>query len=99
MTVTSPLQSQSNGNITQLLTSSSTYQLTMSQDRTLMVVERTMSTISMAATVFVLASFILFDELKRKTFNRLLFLASWGNILANVATIIGRSGVNSGISS
>ena len=58
-----------------------------------------MSIISMAATVFILASFILFPELKRKSFNRLLFLASWGNILSNVATLIGRSGVTAGTSS
>jgi hypothetical protein len=68
----------------------------MEQDRTILSVERTMSILSMAGTVFVLASFILLDELKRKSFNRLLFLASWGNILTNIATLMGRNGVIAG---
>jgi hypothetical protein len=76
--------------------SSPSLYLTMDQDRTVLIVERVMSIISIAATIFVLASFILFDELKRKTFNRLLFLASWGNILTNVATLMGRSGLDAG---
>jgi hypothetical protein len=70
--------------------------LSMEQDRTILSVERTMSLLSMAGTVFVLASFILLDELKRKSFNRLLFLASWGNILTNIATLMGRNGVIAG---
>jgi hypothetical protein len=98
MVVSSAL-TQYDSNVSHILTPSPSYQLTMDQDRTLMVVERTMSTISIAATIFVLATFILFDELKRKTFNRLLFLASWGNIMSNIATLIGRSGVIAGNSS
>jgi hypothetical protein len=74
-------------------------QLSMNQQRTLLVIERTASVVSIVASTLVLSSFILSSRLKRRPFNRLLFMATWGNMLANVATFIGNDGIRSGIDS
>lgn len=70
--------------------------LSMSEIKALEIVERTMSILSILGCVFILATFLYVSELKRRSFNRLLFLASWGNVLTNIATIIANSGPKAG---
>jgi hypothetical protein len=77
----------------------SSHGLTMKQQEVIVTIQRTMSILSMSATSIIIICFLAMRELRLKPFNRLLFLASWGNILANVATVIGRSGINKGVSS
>jgi hypothetical protein len=91
--------SSSSVNSSTLYPPSSYPELSLPQMRALEIVERTMSVISITGCLFIISSFILFRSLKRKMFNRLLFLASWGNLMANVATIIGPAGVEAGANS
>jgi hypothetical protein len=67
--------------------------LTMEQERALEAVERTMSVISIMGCLFIIGSFLFFEAPKKKSFNRLLFFASWGNLLSNVATFIAGAGI------
>ncbi|KAL4801567.1 Nnf1-domain-containing protein [Aspergillus unguis] len=60
--------------------------------------ERTCSTISLAATSIVAISF-LSSAAFRKPINRFIFYASFGNIMANVATLISQSGIKAGTNS
>lgn len=55
--------------------------------------ERAMSSLSIASSLFVLGTF-LGSNLFQTPINRLIFYATFGNILANVATMIGRSGLH-----
>jgi hypothetical protein len=73
--------------------------LSMAEQNALLIVERTASMLSIAASFFVLTSFVLSSRLRRRSFNRLLFLATWGNVFANVATFIGHDGVDAGVDS
>ncbi|KAL4950855.1 Nnf1-domain-containing protein [Aspergillus filifer] len=57
--------------------------------------ERTCSTISLFATGIIIVSFISSPSF-RKPINRLVFYASLGNIMANVATLISQSGISAG---
>ncbi|XBQ90274.1 hypothetical protein V6000_005839 [Aspergillus fumigatus] len=60
--------------------------------------ERICSAISLAGTSIIIISF-LSSRSFRKPINRLVFYASWGNIMANVATMISQSGIAYGTSS
>ncbi|KAL4938592.1 hypothetical protein BDV06DRAFT_215002 [Aspergillus oleicola] len=60
--------------------------------------ERTCSTISLFATSIIIISFISSPTF-RKPINRLVFYASFGNIMANVATLISQSGIAAGTNS
>jgi hypothetical protein len=55
-------------------------------------VERTCSALSLLGTTIVIGTFI-GSRSFRKPINRLVFYASWGNIMSNVATIISRTGI------
>lgn len=59
--------------------------------------ERLGSVLSLVSTAFVIATF-LYNKAFHKPINRLVFYASWGNIMANVGTIISRSGIGLGLS-
>ncbi|KAL3469866.1 hypothetical protein BJX99DRAFT_240519 [Aspergillus californicus] len=60
--------------------------------------ERTCSTISLIATSIIIVSFLSSPSF-RKPINRLVFYASFGNIMANVATLISQSGISAGANS
>jgi hypothetical protein len=60
------------------------------------VTERLGSVLSLVSTAFVITTF-LYDKAFHKPINRLVFYASWGNIMANVGTLISRSGIEMGI--
>lgn len=61
-------------------------------------VERAMSVVSLLATIFIFATFVTFD-IFRKPRNRLVFWASLGNAMTNIATLISVSGIIAGPSS
>lgn len=62
------------------------------------VTERVCSTISLIGTFVIVATFI-WSPSFRKPINRLVFYASWGNIMANIATIISADGIHLGVDS
>jgi len=72
--------------------------LTKGQLSALEAVERTMSVISLLATIFIFGTFVTFDFF-RKPRNRLVFWASLGNAMTNIATLISTSGFVAGPSS
>lgn len=60
--------------------------------------ERICSAVSLVGTFVIVTTFISFRSF-RKPINRLVFYASWGNIMANVATLISQSGIQAGVGS
>lgn len=62
------------------------------------VTERICSAISLIGTFIIIASFI-GSRSFRKPINRLVFYASWGNMMANIATMISQSGLHAGVRS
>jgi hypothetical protein len=62
------------------------------------ITERTCSAISLIGTFVIVATFIC-SRAFRKPINRLVFYASWGNIMANIATLISQDGIHAGIGS
>ncbi|CAI7666947.1 unnamed protein product [Penicillium discolor] len=62
------------------------------------VTERVCSTISLVGTFVIVTTFI-WSPTFRKPINRLVFYASWGNIMASIATIISADGIHSGVDS
>ncbi|CAI7658938.1 unnamed protein product [Penicillium pancosmium] len=62
------------------------------------VTERTCSAISITGTFVIVATFI-GSRAFRKPINRLVFYASWGNLMANVATLISQDGIHAGLGS
>lgn len=60
------------------------------------VTERVASILSLLATSFIIGTF-LYDKAFHRPINQLVFYASWGNIMANVGTLISRSGIHLGI--
>jgi hypothetical protein len=56
--------------------------------------ERTMSVLSLAGSLFIMATFLKWEYF-RKPINRLVFYASFGNVMANVATLISTSALSS----
>jgi hypothetical protein len=59
------------------------------------VTERVCSAVSLIGTSIIIASFI-GSRSFRKPINRLVFYASWGNMMANIATLISQSGIHAG---
>ena len=64
--------------------------LTQSQFDSIDVIERVCSTLSLFGCFFVIVSYTVSSAFK-KPINKLVFLASLGNIISNVATIISRN--------
>lgn len=58
--------------------------------------ERVCSVLSLLGTTFIIGSFICSTSF-RKPINRVVFYASWGNTMANIATLISRSGLHHGV--
>lgn len=69
-----------------------------SQGQTLEIVEKVTSAFSLLGTAFIVTTFLL-DSNFRKPINRLVFFATWGNLLANVGTLISRSAIHMGATS
>lgn len=63
--------------------------------RSLELTERIASCLSLAGTMFVMTTF-LYSSAFRKPINRLIFYATWGNTICNVATLMSLSGVHAG---
>lgn len=72
--------------------------VTPSQAHTLEVTEKVTSILSVVGASFIIGTFLL-DSRFRKPINRLVFYAAWGNLFANVGTLISRSGINLGVNS
>lgn len=53
-------------------------------------IERTCSALSLISCIFIISTFLL-SESFRKPITRLVFFASFGNLLTNVATVMARS--------
>ncbi|KAK8160533.1 hypothetical protein IWX90DRAFT_270465 [Phyllosticta citrichinensis] len=66
--------------------------MTPQQEYAIEVVERVMSSISLASTLFIILTFTAFPSF-RKPINRLVVYASVGNILVNIATIVSVSAI------
>ncbi len=72
--------------------------LTTEQLKAIEVTERIASILSLLGTAYIIVTFITSPAF-RKPINRLVFYASWGNMICNVATLISRSGIDAGIGS
>lgn len=59
------------------------------------VTERICSAISLLVAFVIVLTFIGFRSF-RKPINRLVFYASWGNMMANIATLISQDGIHFG---
>lgn len=70
-------------------------QLTPNQLRSLETVERVASCFSLVGTVFIFVTFVSSSSF-RKPINRLVFAASWGNTVCNIATLLSQSGIRAG---
>lgn len=70
--------------------------LTEKQIYAIEITERLGSVLSLVGTAFIIGTF-LYDKAFHKPINRLVFYASWGNIMANVGTLISRSGIVLGL--
>lgn len=69
--------------------------LTHAQLHALETTERVASCFSVTGTLFVMLTFT-FSPAFRKPINRLIFYASWGNALCNMATLMSQSGIRAG---
>lgn len=72
--------------------------LTATQGQVIDITQKVGSVLSIVGETFVITTF-LFSSKFRKPINRLVFYATWGNIFANVATLIGRSSIAIGLDS
>lgn len=61
--------------------------------RALSVIERTCSVFSLLGSIFIIASF-LSSKAFHKPINRLVFYASFGNMMSNIGTLMSRSYIN-----
>lgn len=68
--------------------------LTARQVMAVQVSERTMSVLSIVGSLFIITTFLRWHYF-RKPINRLVFYASFGNLMANVATLISTSALPS----
>jgi hypothetical protein len=62
------------------------------------VTERVCSCLSVAGFSIIVSTFVAGPQF-RKPINRLIFFASWGNLIINLATLISESGPSAGIDS
>ena len=69
--------------------------LSSSESNAIQITERVCSVFSLVGAAFIITTFLL-DNAFHKPINRLVFYAAWGNVLANVATLIGVSGIHIG---
>ena len=60
------------------------------------ITERTCSVVSLLGALIIIVTFLC-DRAFRKPINRLIFYATWGNVMANVATLISTSGIGLGV--
>ncbi|RAL07298.1 Nnf1-domain-containing protein [Aspergillus homomorphus CBS 101889] len=72
--------------------------LSESHFKAISVTERVCSAVSLFGTFIIVISFLSSSSF-RKPINRLVFYASWGNMMANVATLMSQSGVRLGTGS
>ncbi|RAK80441.1 Nnf1-domain-containing protein [Aspergillus fijiensis CBS 313.89] len=72
--------------------------LSRSQLQAISITERVCSAVSLLGTFIIVVSFLSSSSF-RKPINRLVFYASWGNMMANVATLMSQSGVRLGTAS
>ncbi|EAW12298.1 G protein coupled receptor family protein [Aspergillus clavatus NRRL 1] len=72
-----------------------TGQLSEHQQGILSTIERACSCLSVVASMIVIATFLSSRQF-RKPINRLIFWATWGNLMSNVATLIAESSVRTG---
>ncbi|OJJ95539.1 hypothetical protein ASPACDRAFT_1891777 [Aspergillus aculeatus ATCC 16872] len=72
--------------------------LSRSQLQAISITERVCSAVSLLGTFIIVISFLSSSSF-RKPINRLVFYASWGNMMANVATLMSQSGVRLGTAS
>lgn len=70
--------------------------LTDQQFYAIEVTERLGSALSLVGTAFIIGTF-LYDKAFHRPINRLVFYASWGNIMANVGTLISMSAIDLGV--
>ncbi|KAL8685917.1 MAG: hypothetical protein Q9224_005618 [Gallowayella concinna] len=70
-------------------------ELSLAQLHALETTERVASCFSVIGTMFIILTFT-FSTSFRKPINRLIFYASWGNALCNVATLMSQSGIRAG---
>ena len=73
-------------------------ELSPAQLHSLEVTERVASCLSLAGVTFIILTFAFFPAF-RKPVNRLIFYASWGNLMGNAATLISQSGTKAGVNS
>jgi hypothetical protein len=69
--------------------------LSTSQSTAIETAERVCSILSLVGATFIITTF-LSNSAFHKPINRLVFYAAWGNVLANIATLIGPSGIRLG---
>ena len=62
------------------------------------VTERVCSVISLLGTSIIITTFLASRSF-RKPINRLVFYASWGNLMTNIATMVSQSGIQAGTNS
>lgn len=62
------------------------------------VTERVCSAISLLGTTIIITTFLASRSF-RKPINRLVFYASWGNLMTNIATMVSQSGIQAGTNS
>ncbi|KAI9678499.1 MAG: hypothetical protein M1829_002097, partial [Trizodia sp. TS-e1964] len=66
-----------------------------SENKAMEITEKTTSVLSLLAAFFVIATFLTSPKFN-KPINRLVFYATWGNVIANVASLISREGIKAG---
>ena len=69
--------------------------LSYNESNAIQITERVCSVFSLVGAAFIITTFLL-DNAFHKPINRLVFYAAWGNVLANIATLIGVSGIHIG---
>ncbi|KAI9707382.1 MAG: hypothetical protein M1836_000343 [Candelina mexicana] len=71
---------------------------TQEQIKGIIVTERTVSALSIIGASFIIITFLTSSAFQ-KPINRLVFFASWGNIMCNIGTMMSRSGIDAGVRS
>jgi hypothetical protein len=69
--------------------------LSPSQNQTIEITQRVTSSLSILGALFVISTYIASSSF-HKPVNRMIFYASWGNIIANISTLISLSGIEAG---
>ncbi|KAJ5831855.1 hypothetical protein N7474_000166 [Penicillium riverlandense] len=69
--------------------------LSPSQNRAIEITERVTSSFSVIGALFVIGTYTASSSF-HKPINRMVFYASWGNIIANISTLISLSGIQAG---